>query len=64
MPLTPIQESILESWLRKQQEPVVPRRLQTPGRHQKDKNPKWSDDAWFEKRFGDPDYYKRIRGLD
>jgi len=32
--------------------------------NQRDQNPKWKDDEWFEKRYGDPNYYKRIKGLD
>lgn len=41
----------------------LPRR-KLPTGHQKHENPKWSDDSWFEKRYGDPDYYYRIKGLN
>jgi hypothetical protein len=41
----------------------LPRRTPPTG-HQKHENPKWSDDPWFEKWYGDPDYYHRIRGLN
>jgi hypothetical protein len=64
MPLKQIDESPLESWLRKHRGPVVPRNRQLPSKHQKDQNPKWNDDAWFEKQYGDPHYYDRVKGLD
>jgi hypothetical protein len=60
MPLTPTQFSEASP---KRQEPIDLRRGRPPARHQKVQNPKWTDDAWFEKRYGDPDYYNRIQGL-
>jgi len=64
MPLTPIQESFLNNWLKRRKGPVALPRRQPTLRDQKNQNPKWSDDTWFEKKYGDPDYYKRIKGLD
>jgi hypothetical protein len=65
MPLTPQQEAFLTRWLKKRKAPTIERRNPTPPcSQQKDPNPKWSDDAWFEERYGDPDYYNRIKGLD
>jgi hypothetical protein len=61
MPLTPMQFSRTDP---KRKEPVDLRRRQPPARYQKVQNPKWTDDAWFEKRYGDPDYYSRIKGLN
>ena len=58
------QEVLLESWLKKQKQGVDLPRRKPPTGHHKHKNPKWSDDTWFEKRFGDPDYYHRIKGLN
>ena len=45
--------------MKKRKEPVALRRRKPP-----DQNPKWSDDLWFEKKYGDPDYYTRIKGLN
>jgi len=64
MSLSPEQESFLESWLKKRSEPIDPKRRKLHSTGQKSPNPKWNDDAWFEKEYGDPDYYKRIKGLD
>jgi hypothetical protein len=61
MPLTPTQKSLLESWAK---EPVDLRKRKPPGGHEKHQNPKWSNDRWFEKRYGDPDYYSRVKGLN
>ena len=47
-----------------QKEPVELPTPNPPGGSQKNPNPKWKDDAWFEKQYGDPNYYKRIKGLD
>ena len=58
VPLTPTQDSLLEHWLKK---PVVLPMPKT--RHQKSQNLKWTDDVWFEERYGDPHYYTRIKGL-
>jgi hypothetical protein len=52
MPLTPSKE------------PVASRKRKPPAGHEKNQNPKWSDDRWFEKRYGDPDYYSRVKGLN
>jgi hypothetical protein len=59
----PIQESLLEDWLKKRKGPVALRRPKPPVGHHKVENPKWNDDTWFEKRYGDPEYYSRVRGL-
>jgi hypothetical protein len=69
MPLTPRQEAFLKHWLKKRNAPVNRRNGKPPVRDSKDPNPrdpnpKWSDDAGFEKRYGDPNYYNRIKGLD
>jgi hypothetical protein len=61
---TPTQESFLENWLKRRQGPVALRRRKPVGAERKGQNPKWSDDAWFEKKYGDPDYYNRIKGLN
>lgn len=61
MPPTPTQNSLLENWSKKL---VDLRKRKPPGGHEKNQNPKWSDDRWFEKRFGDPHYYSRIKGLN
>ena len=58
--LTPTQESLLEHWLKK---PVAPPKSTPPARHRESGNPKWDDDTWFEGRYGDPDYYTRVKGL-
>ena len=34
-----------------------------PASHKIYQNPKWNDDTWFEKRYGDPGYYTRVKGL-
>ena len=57
----PAEETFLEKWLKKRKELVAPRRR--PLTDQKNQNPKWTDDTWFEKKYGDPDYYTRIKGL-
>ncbi|MFY9727056.1 MAG: hypothetical protein WB579_08830 [Bryobacteraceae bacterium] len=61
MPLTPTQNSLLENWSK---EPVDLRRRKSPAEQRKGQNPKWTDDTWFEKRYGDPDYYSRVKGLN
>jgi hypothetical protein len=58
----PTQKSLLENWLKERKEPVDLRRRKLPA-GQKVQNPKWTDDAWFEKRYGDPGYYSRVKGL-
>jgi hypothetical protein len=58
----PIPESPLERWLTKRQQPALPKR-RTEGKAAKVQNPKWNDDKWFEQRYGDPDYYSRVKGL-
>jgi len=64
MTLPPMQEAFLESWLKKRKEgPLLPKR-KPPATNRKGQNPKWNDDAWFEKRYGDPYYYKRVKGLN
>ena len=63
MPLDPTQESYLENWLKKRSAPVGMKKLKPQSTDRKGQNPKWNDDAWFEKRYGDPNYYKRIRGV-
>jgi len=60
MPLASTQEVVLEDWLKK---PIDLKR-KSPGAHQTDKDAKWTDDAGFEKRYGDPEYYKRVNGLE
>ena len=47
------------------QEPVPfdLRKRKPPSPRQINQNPKWNDDRWFEKRYGDPDYYSRVKGL-
>ena len=64
MPLDPTQESFLQSWWNKRNGRAGLGVRKPPSKDQKGQNPKWNDDAWFEKRYGDPDYYKRIRGLN
>ena len=61
VPLTPTQKSLLEN---SSKEPVDLRKRKPPGARQINQNPKWSDDRWFEKRYGDPDYYSRVKGLN
>lgn len=51
------------SCLGKRKEAADRQRCQVPAGHRKNQNPKWSDDMWFEKRYGDPGYYSRIKGL-
>ena len=34
-----------------------------PASQKKCQNPKWNDDSWFERRYGDPGYYSRVKGL-
>jgi hypothetical protein len=63
MPLTPIQEVIFERWLRKRLEPVLPRKRQIPSKPKTNQNPKWTDDTWFEKRYGDPDITLGLKGF-
>jgi hypothetical protein len=63
MPLTPIQQITLERWLRKRLEPLASRKRQAPSKPKAGQNPKWNDDAWFEKRYGDPEYYTRVKGF-
>jgi hypothetical protein len=63
MPSKPTLESFLENWLKKRMEPVDLRRRKPPAERRKNQNPKWNDDLWFEKEHGDPDYYKRVKGL-
>jgi hypothetical protein len=57
---SPSQEVALERWLRKRYELAI----QPPRTHRKNQNPKWNDDEWFEKKFGDPAYYNRVNGLE
>ncbi len=64
MPPKPKLEFFLEDWLKRRKEPVVPEKRKPLVGPRKGQNPKWNDDTWFEKRFGDPDYYNRIKGLD
>ena len=65
MGLTSKQKAFLTRWLEKQKAPTAKRRNPTPPcGQQKVPNPKWTDDAWFEERYGDPAYYNRIKGLD
>jgi hypothetical protein len=65
MPLTPTQEAFLAKWLKKEKTPRAPRNRTPPSSSKpNDPNPKWSDDTWFEKQYGDPGYYKRVKGLD
>ena len=63
MQLTPAQVLSAEDSLKKQKEPAVIQRPIGLHRTYKQPSPKWLDDAWFEKRYGDPDYYNRIKGL-
>jgi hypothetical protein len=63
MPLLPTEVSPLENGLEKLKEPADPLRDKPPAGHQKGQNLKWSDDARFRERFGDPEYYNRIKGL-
>jgi hypothetical protein len=63
MPLTPIRNSFLDAWLKKQKAPGDPAKPKPRVRHATYQNPKWNDDAGFEKRHGDPDYYTRVKGL-
>jgi hypothetical protein len=65
-PLTSTQEEFLARWLKKQKGPRALRNYTppSPSSIKKEPNPKWNDDEGFEKQFGDPDYYKRIKGLD
>jgi hypothetical protein len=53
----------LANWLKKTKEPTGLLSRKSPYKPHKDANPKWSDDAWFEKRYGDPNYYTRVKGL-
>ena len=62
MSQTPLSDSFLEAWLKKHKAPRDPA-PKRPITHGNNTNPKWNDDAWFEKRYGDPDYYTRIKGL-
>ena len=64
MPLTSTQNSFLEGWLKKRMKPVDLQRIKPSVRPHKDQSLKWSDDAWFEKVYGDPHYYDRIEGVD
>jgi hypothetical protein len=64
MPLTPAQNSFLEGWLKRRKRAVDLRRLKPQARPKKDQSPKWSDDMSFEKLYGDPHYYDRVRGVD
>ena len=64
MPLKSTQEEFLARWLKKQKKPRAPRNRIPPSSSKQKTNPKWSDDRWFEKQYGDPDYYKRVKGLD
>jgi hypothetical protein len=61
MRLTPIQKSLLENSLRQRKEAADLRKRQLPSGERKGQNPKWWDDAWFERKFGDPTYYTRIK---
>jgi hypothetical protein len=64
MPPKSMQEKFIARWLEKQKSPHAARsRALAPGGKQK-ANPKWSDDNWFEKRYGDPGYYKKVKGLE
>jgi hypothetical protein len=61
VPLTPTQNSLLENWSKG----LVDLRKRKPSSaRQINQNPKWSDEKWFEKRHGDPDYYSRVKGLN
>ena len=53
-----------QNGLLKQKEAVDRPRRKPPCGHQRYESPKWSDESWFEKRFGDPEYYHRIKGLN
>ncbi len=61
VPLNPTQHPLLEKWSKG---PVDLRKRKPPSARQINQNPKWSDDTWFEKRYGDPDYYSRVKGLN
>jgi hypothetical protein len=64
MELTPTQESFVKGWLKRRKAPVdLPKRKALDG-NQKKRSLKWNDDSWFENRYGDPDYYKRVNGLE
>jgi hypothetical protein len=63
MELTPTQEAFLKGWLKKRNSPDLPKRKALGG-NQKERSLKWNDDSWFENRYGDPDYYKRVNGLE
>lgn len=67
MALTPEQEAFLEQWLKRRasgKELGGPQRRKPSAKNLKKQNPKWSADSWFEARYGDPDYYDRIKGLN
>jgi hypothetical protein len=64
MPLTSTQEEFLARWLKKQKTPRAPRNHTPPSGSKNEPNPKWTDDVGFEKQFGDPGYYKRVKGLE
>jgi hypothetical protein len=42
-----------------QKEPVEPLTPNPSSNNQRGDSPKWKDDEWFEKKYGDPNYYKR-----
>ena len=60
VPLTPTQEAVPENLLTKAADLPIGEPLD---RHRKSQNLKWNDDSSFEERYGDPDYYTRVRGL-
>jgi len=62
--LTPSQKSLLENWLNIRREPADLRERKSSAGQRKGQNPKWTNDTGFERRYGDPDYYNRVKGLD
>lgn len=56
--------SVVGQHLQEQKEAVDRARRKPPSGHQRNENPKWSDDSRFELRYGDPEYYHRIKGLN
>jgi hypothetical protein len=64
MPDLPTPEFFLKQWLKKRSQRADLQRSKTPSGNRNEANPKWNDDKWFEKKYGDPDYYKRVKGLN
>jgi hypothetical protein len=60
-PLIPALEPFLETLSKK---PVDLPKVKAPGRRQQRQELQWCDDKGFQERYGDPDYYTRIRGLN